>query len=165
MKKFAFLALVLAAVLALPAVASAQAKPDFSGKWIQDMDKSDPMGGGPGGGGGRGPAGPQNITITHTAADLTIERETPNGVMKTVYKLDGSESENTTPRGSSKTKSSWDGAKLVTAGTQTMNMQGNEVTIEMKEERSLDADGTMVVVTATKSPMGERTRKVVFKKA
>jgi hypothetical protein len=37
--------------------------------------------------------------------------------------------------------------------------------METKEVRSLDADGTMVVVTTTKSPMGDRTRKVVFKKA
>jgi hypothetical protein len=166
MKKFAFLAVLLALVVALPGVASAQAKPDFSGKWVQDMDKSDPAGGpGGGGGGGRGPAGPQNLTITQSATELTIERETPNGAMKTVYKLDGSESENTTGRGTSKTKSTWEGATLVTAGTQTLNMQGNEVSIEMKEVRSLDADGTMVVVTTTKSPMGERTRKVVFKKA
>ena len=161
MKKFAVLAVVLAVVLALPVVASAQAKPDFSGKWVQDMDKSDPAGGG----GGRGPAGPQSLTIAQTAADLTIEVETPNGPMKTVYKLDGSESANTTGRGTSKTKSTWDGATLVTAGSRTMTMQGNEVTMEMKEVRSLDADGTMVVVTTTKSPMGERVRKAVFKKA
>ena len=156
-------ALMLALVLALPAVSSAQAKPDFSGKWVQDMDRSDPMGGP--GGGGRGPAGPQNVTITQSAAELVIERETPNGPMKTVYKLDGSDSENTTARGTSKTKSTWEGATLVTAGTQTMNMQGNEVTMEMREVRSLEADGAMTVVTTTKSPMGERTRKVVFKKA
>jgi hypothetical protein len=161
MKKFAFLAIVLAAVLAIPSFAAAQAKPDFSGKWVQDMDKSDPAGGG----GGRGPAGPQNVTITQTATEITLERETPNGAMKTVYKLDGSESENQAMGGTSKTKSVWEGATLVTTGTQTRNMQGNEVTIESKEVRSLDADGTMVVVTTTKSPMGERTRKVVFKKA
>jgi hypothetical protein len=162
-RKFAIVALALVAALALPTLAGAQAKPDFSGKWVQDMDKSDPPGGP--GGGGRGPAGPQNLAITQTAVELAIERETPNGVVKTVYKLDGSESENQTARGTSRTKSTWEGATLVTAGTQTMNMQGSEVTIEMKEVRSLDADGAMVVVTTTKSPMGERTRKVVFKKS
>jgi hypothetical protein len=161
MKKVTILALLLAAALALPAGVSAQSKPDFSGKWIQDMDKSDPMRG-PGGG---GPAGPQAITVTQSATELAIERDTPNGPMKNVYKLDGTESENTTARGTSKTKSSWEGATLVTVGTQTMNMQGNDVTMEMKEVRSIDADGTMLVVTTTKSPMGERTRKTVFKKS
>jgi hypothetical protein len=164
MKKFTFLAIVLAVVLALPAIATAQAKPDFSGKWIQDMEKSDAAGG-PGGGGGRGPAGPQNVTITQSATELILERETPNGAIKTVYKLDGTVSENSTGRGASKTKSTWEGATLVTAGTQTMSMQGNEVTLDTKEVRSLEADGTMVVVTTTKSQMGERTRKIVFKKA
>jgi hypothetical protein len=161
-RRFAYLAFAMAAMLALPIIATAQT-PDFSGKWIQDMDKSDPMGGP--GGGGRGPMGPQSITVTQTAAELTIERESQNGVMKSVYKLDGSESENTSMRGTSKTKSTWDGATLVTVGTQTMNMQGNEVTMQLKEVRSLAADGTMIVVSTTTSPMGERTRKTVFKKA
>jgi hypothetical protein len=156
-----FLALALAAVLALPLTAAAQT-PDFSGKWVQDMDKSDPMGGP---GGGPGTMGPQALTVTQTATELTIERETPNGVMKSVYKLDGSESNNTSMRGTSKTKSTWDGTTLVTVGTQTMNRQGTEVTMELKELRSLAADGTMVVVSTTTSPMGERTRKTVFKKA
>jgi hypothetical protein len=162
-RTFTLLAIVLAVALAIPAAAGAQAKPDFTGKWTQDMEKSDPMGG-PGGGGGRGPAGPQTLSITQTAAEFAIERETPNGVIKMVYKLDGTESDNNTGRGTSKTKSVWEGAALVTSGTQTMNMQGNEITIEMKETRTLEADGTMVVVTVSKSPMGERTRKTVFKK-
>ena len=160
-RRSVFVALALVAVMAVPSIVAAQAKPDFSGKWLQDMEKSDPMGGP---GGGRGPMGPQALTITQSAAELAIERDTPNGAIKAVYKLDGSESVNQTGRGTSTTKSTWDGATLVTAGTQVMNMQGNEVTIQMKEVRSLEADGTMVVVTTTQSPMGERTRKTVFKK-
>jgi hypothetical protein len=152
---------LFALVLALPALAIAQT-PNFSGKWIQDMEKSDPA---PQGMGGRGPAGPQSYTITQTATELTLERETPNGVMKSVFKLDGSESVNTGGRGGEvKSKSKWDGAKLVTTSVQTMNMQGNEVTIESTETRSLEADGTMTVVTVRKTPNGETTRKVVFKK-
>jgi len=43
--------------------------------------------------------------------DFTIERETPNGVMKTVYKLDGSESVNAMGRGGDvKSKSAWKAA-------------------------------------------------------
>jgi hypothetical protein len=152
---------LLAFVLAVPAMAIAQT-PNFSGKWIQDMEKSDPA---PQGMGGRGPAGPQTYTITQTATEVTIERETPNGVMKSVYKLDGSESVNPGGRGGEvKSKTTWDGAKLVTKGVQTMNMQGNEVTIESTEVRSLEADGTMTVVTTRKTPNGENTRKLVFKK-
>jgi hypothetical protein len=154
-RRFVFVAL-LAFVVALPALAIAQT-PNFSGKWIQDMEKSDPPMG------GRGPAGPQSLTITQTAADITIERETPNGVMKTVYKLDGSESVNAGGRGGEiKSKSAWEGGKLVTKYSRTMG----ETTVDVTETRSLEADGTMTVVTATKGgPQGDMTRKLVFKKA
>ena len=153
-RRFVLVAL-LAFVLALPALAIAQT-PNFSGQWIQDMEKSDPPMG------GRGPAGPQSVTITQTAADFTIERETPNGVMKTVYKLDGSESVNAMGRGGEvKSKSAWEGGKLVTKYSRTMG----ETTVEVTETRSLEADGTMTVVTAMKGgPQGDTTRKVVFKK-
>jgi hypothetical protein len=156
MTRRSVLVALLAFVLALPALAIAQT-PNFSGKWIQDMEKSDPPMG------GRGPAGPQSLTITQTAADFTIERETPNGVMKTVYKLDGSESVNAMGRGGDvKSKSAWEGGKLVTKYSRTMG----ETTVEVTETRSLEADGTMTVVTAMKGgPQGDTTRKVVFKKA
>jgi hypothetical protein len=153
-RKFVFIAL-LAVVLAVPSLAIAQA-PNFSGKWIQDMEKSDPPMG------GRGPAGPQNLTITQTATEFTIERETPNGVMKTVYKLDGSESVNAGGRGGEvKSKSAWEGSKLVTKYSRTMG----EVTVDVTETRSLEADGALTVVSVTKGgPQGDMTRKVVFKK-
>jgi hypothetical protein len=121
------------------------------------MEKSDPPMG------GRGPAGPQNLTITQTATEFTIERETPNGVMKTVYKLDGSESTNAGGRGGEvKSKSAWEGSKLVTKYSRTMG----EATVDVTETRSLEADGTLTLVTVTKGgPQGDMTRKVVFKKA
>lgn len=153
-RKFILVAL-LAVVLAVPSMAVAQT-PNFTGKWVQDMEKSDPMGG------GRGPAGPQTLTYTQTATELTIERETQNGVQKTVYKLDGSPSENAGGRGGAVTsKTVWEGAKLVTKYSRTMG----ENTMEVTETRSLEADGTLVVVSAmTGGPQGATTRKVVFKK-
>jgi hypothetical protein len=155
-RRFVLVAL-LALALAVPALATAQT-PNFSGKWIQDMDKSDQ-----GGGGGRGPMGPQNLTITQTPADLTIERETPNGAMKTVYKLDGSPSVNAGGRGGEITsKTVWAGAKLVTTYSRTMG----DNTMEVTETRSLEADGTLLLVTLMKGgPNGDMTRKAVFKKS
>ena len=155
-RKFVLVAL-LAVALAVPAIAFAQA-PNFTGKWVQDMEKSDPAGGG---GGGRGPAGPATLTYTQTAADLTIEREGPNGVTKTVYKLDGSPSENAGGRGGAVTsKTAWEGSKLVTKYTRTMG----EASVEVTETRTLEADGTLMVVTAMKGgPNGDTSRKVVFK--
>ena len=158
MTRKSVLVALLAFVLALPAMAIAQT-PDFSGKWTQDMEKSDPAPQGRGGGGARGP---QSFTITQTATEITMERETPNGAMKTVYKLDGSDSVNAGGRGGDITsKSTWDGGKLVTKYSRTMG----ENTIEVVETRSLEADGTMLVTTAMKGgPQGDTTRKTVFKK-
>jgi len=152
-RRFVFLAVLLAIALAVPTLAQAQ-KPDFSGKWIQDMDKSDPAPAGRGGGGG-GAANPQTITMTQTATELTIERTTGQGVQKTVYKLDGTESSNAGRGGDVKSKSAWDGNKLVTKYQRVMG----ENTIDVVETRSL-ADGFLTVETKS----GENTRKVVFKK-
>ncbi len=153
-RRFVLTVIVCAIALALPSFASAQAKPDFSGKWIQDMEKSDQP---QGGGGGRGPAGPQQITITQTAADITFERTMGQNVVKTVYKLDGSESSNMMGRGGEvKSKTTWDGNKLVTKYQQTRG----ENTVDVTETRSLEADGTLKVVTQS----GQNTRTVVFKK-
>jgi len=148
---------LLAFVLAVPALAIAQA-PNFSGKWVQDMEKS-VMPTGPGGG-GRGPAGPQSLTYTQSATELVMERETPNGVMKTVYKLDGSPSVNAMGRGGEVTsKSAWEGSKLVTKYSRTMG----ENTIEVTETRYLEGEN-LVVESVMKTPNGDRTSKLVFKK-
>jgi hypothetical protein len=148
---------LLAFVLAVPALAIAQA-PNFSGKWVQDMEKS-VMPAGPGGG-GRGPAGPQTITVTQTATELVMERETPSGVMKTVYKLDGSPSVNAMGRGGEVTsKSAWEGSKLVTKYSRTMG----ENTIDVTETRYLEGEN-LVVESVMKTPNGDRTSKLVFKK-
>jgi len=158
-RRFAFLAILLAIALAVPALAHAQ-KPNFSGKWVQDMDKSDPAPAGRGGG-ARGPAGPQTLTYTMTAADLTIERETQNGTQKTVYKLDGSPSSNAGGRGGDVvSKTVWEGNTLVTSYERTMG----ETTIKVKEVRSMDGENLVVTTTNAGGPNGDTTRKIVFKK-
>jgi len=155
-KKFVLVAL-LAVALAVPSMAMAQAKPNFTGKWVQDMEKSDPMGGG---GGGRGPAGPQTLTYTQTATELKIDREGPNGVTSTVYKLDGSPSENAGRGGAVISKTVWDGAKLVTSYSRTMG----ENTVAVTETRTIEGDNLVVVSVNKGGPNGDTTRKVVFKK-
>ena len=157
MSRRSVLIALLALVLALPAMAIAQT-PNFSGKWTQDMEKS-VMPAGPGGG-GRGPAGPQTLTYTQSATELVMERETPNGVMKTVYKLDGSPSVNAGGRGGEVTsKSAWEGNKLVTKYTRTMG----ENTIDVVETRYMDGEN-LVVESVMKTPNGDRSSKLVFKK-
>jgi hypothetical protein len=158
--------LVLGFFLVTAAFSYAQSKPDFSGTWVLDREKSDPPGMGPGGGQGPGASltGDITITITQTANELKIQRELPSGRMTSTYALDGTESKNTGPRGGeTRSKSHWDGDKLLTEGQQTMNGPDGQVTIDFKEVRRLDNDGKNMVVDSTRtSPRGTQTRKTVF---
>jgi hypothetical protein len=135
-------------------LAVAQAKPDFSGKWAPKVDPNaaPPAGGGGGRGGGGGP-----MTVKQTAATLTQERTMGETTMSTVYKLDGTESVNTTQRGESKSVAKFDGAKLV---IKTVS-EGQAGPQETTATWSLSADGkelTILSVTAR----GERS--VVYTK-
>ena len=159
------LLLVLALALAMPIAARAQAKPDFSGTWTMNAEKSDPppqRGGGGGGGGGRGPGGP--ITIKQTATELSITSEGRQGPQTLTYKLDGSVSTNP-GRGGMEVKSTakWDGSTLVIETAQDMG--GTPVTIVAK--RRLDNGGKSMIVetTTTGGPNGPTTRKVVYDKS
>jgi hypothetical protein len=159
------LLLLVVAAMAVPAVARAQAHPDFAGTWTLDPAKSDPppqRGGGGGGGGGRGGGGRGGgpVAIMMMPAGLMIGDVT--------YKLDGSEQTvQLQGRGGpqpAKVKARWDdsGKKLLIETTREVN--GNSVTT--KEERSLSADGKeMTVETTTNTPNGEQKRKTVFTKS
>jgi hypothetical protein len=161
-------AAAVAALVGIPMATQAQQKPDLSGTWTLDDAKSDPaparMGGGGGGrGGGRmGGAPAASMTIKQTASELTVERTTPMGTQTAVYKLDGSESQNTIGMGRASSRASWDGGRLVIATTQTMQGRGGgEMTIESKETYSRDGDALTLEVTRN-TPMGSQTRKLVY---
>ncbi len=161
-----------AIMLAVTSAVFAQNKPDFSGTWTLDRDKSEmpQMGGGgrPGGGGGGmgGMMADMTVTIKQTADTLTLEQKMGDmGSRTTTYKLDGSESVNPGMRGGeAKSTSKWDGDKLVTEGTQTFNGPNGEMTMKSKEVRSLQPDGTMLVEVTRETPRGTNTSKLVFKK-
>ena len=147
--------LVVAVVLIFGAAASlaAQAKPDFSGKWVMDPASAPapPAGaGGGGGGGGRGGgrgggAGfGQEFTAKQDATTLTITRMQGDQTVTATYKLDGSESKNTVAgRGGQQeqvSKATWDGAKLVIVTTtqggeqrRTIAMEGGNLVIETSQ--------------------------------
>jgi hypothetical protein len=159
------LALVTALAVVLAVGAMAQGKTDFSGNWKRDATKSDAPQMGRGGPGGGAPMGDVTLAIAQTAADITMERKMGENVQKSTYKLDGSESVSTSPRGGDiKSKAKWDGANLVIESTQTMSMGGNEMTITSKEIWSLGADGAITVVTTRTTPRGEMTTRTVYTK-
>lgn len=133
------------AVVLLSASLFAQAKPNFSGKWTMDAEKTAaanpaPAAGGGGGragggGGGRG-GGAGAMTVTMDATTLKMERDMGGNMMATIYKLDGSESKNMAMGRGGQTEqvshAKIDGAKVVitTAGpngdqTTTWSMDGD----------------------------------------
>jgi len=149
----------------------AQAKPDFSGTWTLDLDKSEtggPSGGGPGGARpGRGQGFPLDarFVVKQSASELSIDQQVGGNSTVTTFKLDGSESVNTGMRGGQvKSKARWDGNRLIVESTQTLNTPDGERSLDTKEIRSLAPDGTMVVERTTVTPRGTRTQKLVFKK-
>ena len=160
---------VVAVVLMFGAAASlaAQAKPDFSGKWVMDAAAAPaaPDGGG-GRGGGRGGGGFGNeFTIAQNAKTLTITRMQGDQAVSTVYNLDGSESKNTTQgRGGPQeqvSKAMWDGAKLVV--TTTINAGGNN--IEQKRVFAMEGANLTIETTQPGRDGGPGTpQKTTYKK-
>ena len=154
--------------------ALAQAKPDFSGKWVMDPASAPaaPAGGpGGGGGGGRGggrgggPGFGQEFTATQDATALTITRTQGDQTVTAVYKLDGSESKNMVAgRGGQQeqvSKAAWEGNKL--SITTTLNFGGN--TVEQKRLLSLEGGNLVIEQTAPGRDGGAATTtKLVYKK-
>ena len=82
------------------------------------------------------------------------------------YRLDRSASTNTMPRGDTTTTSRWDGAALVTEGSQSFETPRGAFTMEMTERRELSADGrTMTVESTRPTPRGDVTTTLVYRKA
>jgi hypothetical protein len=138
-----------AALVFSAGVAQAQGK-SFAGTWALAGDAAAAPGGRGGGFGGLGP----EVTITQDAKVLTTSRTTPNGEVKSVYNLDGSESKNTTAgRGGapmeSSSKAKWEGDKLVITTTSSFNGNSFERTMAL----SMDSMG-MLVVEATSPGRG-----------
>jgi hypothetical protein len=159
--------MTLAIAVLAATVAIAQAKPDFSGTWTLDLDRSE-MGGTAGGdrpGRGQGAPLDAKFIVKQTASELSIDQQAGGTSNVTTFKLDGSESVNTGMRGGEVTsKARWDGNRLIIESTQAMNTPGGGMTLETKEVRSLAPDGTMVVERMTVTPRGTRTQKLVFKR-
>ncbi len=163
-------ALTASSLLAAPL--SAQ-KPDFSGTWKINPEKSDPMSAPPGGGGGgQRPGGmggirPSELFITHSESKMVFEQKMGERTVLLTYYLDGRESKNPGMRGAEMTtKSTWVDNTIVTDGENTFTTPMGDMTIKSHEVRSMSDDGkTMTIVSTATTPRGEMTRKTVYDKA
>jgi hypothetical protein len=156
------LALVLVALGTLAARLSAQAHPDFSGKWELDPKSIE---------GANGMGGPVSMTLTVTQDAKIIkvaqQAKTPMGenATTTSYNVDGSPSKNTVSNGGNTVEltstGSWDGPVfvVVTKG----DVQGQAVTYT--ERWSLGQDGKTLHLQRDISAMGQSmSLKLTFNK-
>jgi len=132
------------AVVLWAAGAFAQAKPDFSGSWTLDAEKTaaanPEMQAGGGGRGGRG-GGMGAMTIKHDGSTLTVETQGRQGPQSIAYKLDGTEVQVPGGRGgAASAKAMWEGMTIVISTTR--DMQGQMMTT--KAVYSMDGDWLVV---------------------
>ncbi len=182
MRAVARFAGTLAVLGVLAGSAQAQDKPNFSGTWKLDPSQSQ-MGGGMGGraGGGGGGAGgggarqgagmaAQEVTITQDGTTLRMTMTVMGEARTLTYAIGGGPSTNAAALGriggESVTTTTWDGNKLVTSGTTNVTTPQGAMSIQMREVRTLSADGkTMTVETTRTTQMGENTTKMVYTKS
>jgi hypothetical protein len=164
--------LLLCATLALPAdSASAQARPDFSGRWTSvppDSVVQAPRGGRGGRGGRAGDLGSgwgNTITIAQDANRLTVEyafftRGDMQPPLRFVYALDGSETKNSVMMGRGiqvqTSKTAWNGEQLVITTLHTFEnpQNGQPAPIEVKQTLTLESPASLIVETTRSGVMG-----------
>lgn len=164
------------AYFGLPILAAA---PNFSGSWVKDNSKSDPVpnplmlretpqargggGGGRGGQGGRG-GGPMPMVVSQESNSLQVTE--PQGGMRK-YMLDGKPHSTAMETGVQKAAvtASWQGDMLVVSSTEPYGGMPGNVTAHIKEVWSLSPDGNTLTIATTRTiPAVEKTYKEVYTK-
>ena len=135
-----------ATLLLIGSTAFAQAKPNFNGKWVilPDSAASAQQQGMPRGGAAMGGLS-EEATIVQDDKTLSIARELTVGPMKSVFSLDGSETQQSLDIGNGNMvdltlKAKWDGAKLLTSTWVNIQGQSFEIVLNL----SLDDKGNLV---------------------
>ena len=130
---------LLPAALALGLIVQAMtaAKPDFSGTWTMDRERSESAM-------QEQPIGPVTVSITQTGPNLTIHTTRDGKPEVTTYTI---EEMRNGPGviGAGTRRAYWDGLKLVTEGAG--NVQGQ--TVSVRESRTLNATRTEMTIEST----------------
>jgi hypothetical protein len=158
-----------AATFLYATAAAAQDRPNFSGKWTLDAEKTQAAnpgmptgGGGGGGGGGRGFGGGMMgpFTLTVDGETLTRESEGPQGPFKLTYRLDGSEQSIAFGQMQATAKAKWDGNNIVIETTR----QGQQGPVTTKEVYTIEGDHLVIERTGPSRGGEVRTSKRYYKK-
>lgn len=150
-----FAGLACAALLAIPAMAAG--KPDFSGEWKLNVDKSNfgPM----------PPPTSMTRTIEHKDPDLNMVTSQSGAdgdvTLKAKYSTDGKETKNDFRGAEAKSVAKWDGDTLVI--DTKLDFQGMEITL--KESWKMSEDGkTLNANTKIVTPQGDFDLSSVLEK-
>ena len=167
----------IAVLLGAPAATVLAQGTDFSGTWNLDRDSSElPQGRGGGGrgaggrrGGGRAGRGglmAETLAISQNATSITVEQQSGDQSRTIEYAIDGSETTVEVGNGTLTVSASWDGAVLVTEGTQSIETGRGNFSFDITERRTLSSDGqTLTLETTRVTPRGDQAFRLVYRKA
>jgi hypothetical protein len=177
------LTVAIAVTACMVSGASAQTRPDFSGRWTSDVEPGPAPARGANPGGGRGDGGRggvadmgggvadmgsgwgSTITVAHDANRLRVEytffsRGDMQPPLRFDYALDGSESKNTVMMGrgiqEERSTASWQGDRLVivTRYPFVNPENGQTMTMDVTRTLSLESPASLVVETARSGVLG-----------
>jgi len=136
--------LLAALLLVVPVAASAQQRPNLSGTWTFDPQKS--MKPGPDGRVVLAPMLGEEFVALQTESTLTLRISFQGDLVVAVYDLHGAETENISP-GDVKVKSraAWQRDKLVIESTSDGADHGKPVTIKTTRVVWIDKDGDLII--------------------
>ncbi len=149
--------ILVAATLVFP-LGPAENKPNFSGKWALDTQRSDF---------GEGPSPDSQINVIEHREPKIKLRATVKGdaipggeaTSERQYTTDGKENTNKVGEHELKSTTRWDDNKLVT----TTKLETPDGAVEINDTWELTAAGKQMVVTRNfKGPHGERKDRLVF---
>ena len=157
-----FLSLIAIFVVATPSGPLAQARPELSGTWVLDFDKSDPEIAG----NGADVPFPSQMVVTQSTTDLSVRRSSVRQApFAAVYKLDGTTVNVEAPAGITETgAATFDAATLVIRSRRSFSSPAGDSVVEFTEVWSLS--GSALTVKKTMTQEGEsQTATAVYAKS
>ena len=148
-------------VLTGPVGSFAQAKPDFSGRWALNENKSDPGTSGAGGS-TTGVAFTSYLTFKQSPTEVSLEKSGPRqDSIAATYKMDGVEVAVAGPSGIAiKSKAAWDGGTLVVTSTWSYSSPAGDISTDTTEVYSLTGDSLAVEKTQTSDGISYKAKGV-----
>src|SRR4030095_9298899 len=145
------IALLVTLALAASSAALAQGRPEMSGRWLLNYERS-----------GRGVTGnspdvvfPRELTVTQSPTEISVRRASVRQApFSAVYKLDGSRIKVDAPAGITETaEAKFDGATLVISYRRSYSSPAGDVVTDYREDWTVN--GNVLTVKKTVTQEGE----------